>query len=176
MVEIINYISKLVIPVFILFVALYGFRKKVKLYESFVTGAKEGFEISLRILPYIIAIFVAVKGFQASGAFDLLKSFFSSIFTFLNIPLEIFGVALLKPLSHSATLGVFLDILKTTGPDSLTSKISAVIMGSAETTFYVLAIYLGSVGIKKAKYLVPVCVISDIVGILIAILIVKLIF
>ncbi|HCJ66094.1 MAG TPA: spore maturation protein [Elusimicrobia bacterium] len=174
MVEIINYFSKLVIPLFILFVVLYGYKSKVKLYESFVSGAKEGFEISLRVLPYIVAILIAVKGFQASGAFDLLKKGFSSLFTFLNIPAEIFGIALLKPLSNSAAVGVFVDILKTSGADSLVAKISAVILGSAETTFYVLAVYLGSVGIKKSKYLVPVCIISDLIGIIIAIFVVKI--
>ena len=85
-------------------------------------------------------------------------------------------MALIKPLSGSASLGLFTDIVKTTGPDSLASRLSAVIMGSAETTFYVLAVYLGAVGIKKTRYLVPVCLVSDAVGILLAILIVKWLF
>ncbi len=174
MLETLNYLSKLVIPLFILFVVLYGYKSKVKLYESFVSGAKEGFEISLRVLPYIVAILIAVKGFQASGAFDLLKKGFGGLFIFLNIPAEIFGIALLKPLSNSAATGVFVDILKTSGADSLAGKISAVILGSAETTFYVLAVYLGSVGIKKSKYLVPVCIISDLIGIIVAVFVVKM--
>ena len=93
-----------------------------------------------------------------------------------DIPLEAISMALIKPLSGSASLGLFTDIVKTTGPDSLASRLSAVIMGSAETTFYVLAVYLGAVGIKKTRYLVPVCLVSDAVGILLAILIVKLLF
>lgn len=174
--EIIHFISRLVIPIFILFVLAYGFYKKVRVYDSFVSGAKEGINIVIRIFPYLLAIFVAIKSFQVSGAFDFIKVLFSGIFKILNIPLEVISISLIKPLSGSASLGVFTEIVKTTGPDSLASRISAVIMGSAETTFYILAVYLGAVGIKKTKYLIPVCVISDIVGIIIAIIIVKLIF
>ncbi|MFH1259028.1 MAG: nucleoside recognition domain-containing protein [Elusimicrobiota bacterium] len=174
--RVINYLSQLVIPLFILFVIVYGFLKKVRVYDSFISGAKDGINIVLQIFPYILAIFIAVKSFQASGAFDFVKNMFSGVFLFLKIPLEVISIALIKPLSGSASIGVFTEVVKTTGPDSLAGKISAVIMGSAETTFYVLAVYLGSVGIKKTKYLVPVCVIADIVGIILAVVIVKLIF
>lgn len=167
-------ISQLIIPIFILFVVIYGFIKKVRLYESFINGAKNGVDIILRIFPYILAIFVAVKAFQSSGVFDFIKNFLNPIFTLLGIPIETLYIAIIKPLSGSASVGVFTEIVKTTGADSLASKISAVIIGSAETTFYVLAVYLGSVGIKKTKYLVPVCVISDIIGIIIAIIVVKI--
>jgi len=172
----INFISQLIIPMFIFFVVLYGFYKKVRVYDSFISGAKDGINIVLRIFPYLLAIFVAVKSFQASGAFDFVKDVFSGIFLILNIPIEVVSISIIKPLSGSASLAVFADIVKSAGPDSLASRISAVIMGSAETTFYILAVYLGAVGIKKTKYLVPVCIISDILGIIIAIIIVKLIF
>lgn len=168
-------ISQLIIPLFIFFVVIYGVIKKVRVYDSFINGAKSGFEIILRIFPYILAIFVAIRGFQASGAFEFIKNLCLPIFNFIGVPIEVLSIAIIKPLSGSASTGVFTDIVKTTGADSLASKISAVIMGSAETTFYVLAVYLGSVGIKKTKYLVPVCVISDIIGIIIAIVVVKLI-
>lgn len=174
MIEAINYISKITIPAFILFVILYGFKSKVRLYESFVSGAKEGFEISLRILPYIVAILIGVKCFHASGAFESLKLILSPLFNILGIPIEILGVALFKPLSHTATVGFFVELLKQVGADSLASRISAVIMGSAETTFYVIAVYLGSVGIRKTRYLVPVCLISDTFGIFLSATIVKI--
>jgi len=174
--KVIYYISQLIIPLFILFVILYGFIKKIRVYDSFISGAKDSVNIVLKIFPYILAIFIAVKSFQASGAFDFLKNIFASIFQLLNIPVEVISISIIKPLSGSASLGVFTEIVKTTGPDSLASRISAVIMGSAETTFYILAVYLGALGIKKTKYLIPVCVISDVVGIIIAIIIVKLIF
>jgi spore maturation protein B len=163
-----------IIPLFILFTIAYGFAKKVPVYDSFVTGAKEGIDIILGIFPYVLAIFIMVKTFQASGAHDFIKGLFSLAASPLNIPVEVFSVAMVKPLSNAATLSIFTEILKTTGPDSLASLMAAVIMGSAETTFYVLAVYLGAVGIKNARYLVAVCLTADVVGIIIAILIVRL--
>ena len=172
----INFISMLIIPVFILFAVLYGVIKKVRVYDSFVSGAKDGINVTLKIFPYLLAIFVVVKSFQASGAFDFIRGLLSGVFVYVNVPSEVISVAIVKPLSGSASTAVFTDIVKTTGPDSLASRMSAVIMGSAETTFYVLAVYLGAVGIKRTKYLVPVCVIADIVGIIIAVFVVRLIF
>jgi len=166
----------MIIPVFLLLVVGYGVGKKVRVYDCFVSGAKEGITVVVKIFPYLLAIFVAVKSFQASGAFDFTKELFRGLFTACNVPIEVVGLAILKPLSGSASLAVFTNIVKTTGADSLASMISAVIMGSAETTFYVLAVYLGAVGIKKTRYLVSVCVISDIVGMIIAIGVVKIFF
>jgi spore maturation protein B len=171
-----NFISQLIIPVFVLFVVTYGIIKKVRLYDSFVSGAKDGIDIIIRIFPYILAIFLAIKLFQASGVYDFIKTLFSGVSGILKIPPEIFSIAIIKPLSGSASLGIFTDIVKTTGPDSIASIMAAVIIGSAETTFYVVAVYIGAVGIKKIKYLIPVCLIADVVGILIAITVVKLMF
>jgi spore maturation protein B len=172
----VHLISQLIIPVFILLVLVYGLAKKVRVYDCFVSGAKDGITVMLKIFPYLLAIFIAVKSFQASGAFDFAKELFRGLFIAFHVPIEVIAIAVIKPLSGSASLGVFSDIVKTTGPESLASMISAVVMGSAETTFYVLAVYLGAVGIKRTRYLVPVCVISDIVGIVIAVIVVKLFF
>jgi spore maturation protein B len=175
-VKIINLLSSLLIPFFILFAVTYGFIKKVNVYNSFVSGAKDGIDVVVRIFPYILAIFIAVKSFQASGAYDAVKSIFAYIPQSWNIPPEVFSLAILKPLSGTASLGIFTEIIKLTGPDSLATLIAAVIIGSAETTFYVLAVYLGAVGIKKAKYLVGVCITADIIGIGIAIIVTKFFF
>lgn len=169
-------ISQFAIPVFLLFTVLYGVFKKVRVYDSFVGGAREGLAVIVKIFPYLLAIFVAVKAFQASGAFDILRQALSGSFTALGIPPEVLPVAIIKPLSGSASTAVFTDIVRTTGPDSLASRISAVIIGSAETTFFVLAVYLGAVNIRRTKYLVPVCLIADGVGIIVAIAVVKLMF
>ena len=172
----VQFISQLIIPLFILLVVGYGWAKKVRVYDSFVAGAKDGISVVMKIFPYLLAIFVVVKGFQASGAFDFSRDLFRGILLYFNIPLEVISIAIIKPLSGSASIGVFTDIVKTTGPDSLASRMAAVIMGSAETTFYILAVYLGAVGIKKTRYLVPVCVLADIVGIVIAISVVRILF
>lgn len=164
------------IPAFILFTVIYGFAKGVPVYDSFVSGAKDGIGIIIGIFPYVLAIFIAVKTFEASGAHDFIKRMFAFAATPLHIPAEVFSVAIVKPFSNAASIGIFTEILKTNGPDSLGSIMAAVIMGSAETTFYVLAVYLGAVGIKKTKYLVPVCLLADTAGIIIAIILVKLLF
>lgn len=174
MIEYVNYLSLLIIPLFILFTILYGSLKKVRVYDSFVAGAKEGPGIILNIFPYLLTIFVAIKGFQASGAFDFVKNAFYQLFAFMDIPIEVISMAIIKPLSGSASTALFTDIVKTTGPDSAATKITAVIMGSAETTFYVLAVYLGAVGIRKTRYLVPVCLAADFVGIVVAVTVARL--
>ncbi|HSR10943.1 MAG TPA: nucleoside recognition domain-containing protein [Thermodesulfobacteriota bacterium] len=172
----INAISQAIIPLFILFAVLYGVISKIRVFDCFISGAKDGAGVVIRIFPYVLAIFIAVSAFQASGALDFLKAGVAPVFSFFNFPLEVIPLAIVKPLSGTSAIAVFTDIVKTTGPDSIASLTSAVIIGSAETTFYVLAVYLGAVGIKRTRYLVPVCVISDLVGIAIAIAIVKLLF
>jgi spore maturation protein B len=172
----INILSQYLIPVFVLFAVVYGFIKKVPVYDSFVSGAKDGISIIMGIFPYVLAIFIVVKTFEASGTHDFVKRIFSLFSGPLNIPPEVFSIAIVKPFSNAASLGIFTEILKSSGPNSLGSIAAAVIMGSAETTLYVLAVYLGAVGIKKTKYLVPVCIIADFMGIVIAIIIVKLMF
>ncbi len=170
------FISQMAIPAFILFAVLYGAWKKVRVYDSFVAGAREGLGVMAKIFPFLLAIFVAVKAFQASGVFELARQYLSGSFAALGVPPEVLSVALVKPLSGSAATAIFTDIVKTAGPDSLAGRISAVIVGSAETTFYVLAVYLGAVSIVRTRYLVPVCLIADGMGIVIAIAVVKFMF
>jgi len=172
----IAFVSQFAIPGFILFTVLYGAFKKVRVYDCFVEGAKESLQVVVNIFPYLLAIFIAVKAFQASGVFDFLKAGIASSLTAIGIPPEALSVALIKPLSGSASMALFTEIVKTAGPDSTASRLSGVIMGSAETTFYVLAVYLGAVGIRNTRYLVPVCVIADALGIVIAVLVVKIFF
>jgi len=174
--ENISFLFQGLIPAFIFFTVIYGFAKGVPVYDSFVSGAKDGIGIIIGIFPYVLAIFIAVKTFDASGAQDFIKQIFSTVAAPLHLPPEVFSVAMVKPFSNAASLGFFTEILKSTGPDSLASMMSAVIMGSAETTFYVLAVYLGAVGIKKTKYLVPVCLAADATGVVIAIILVKLLY
>jgi len=176
MIEYVNYLSLLIIPLFILFAILYGVFKKIRVYDSFVAGAKEGPGIILNIFPYLLTIFVAIKGFQASGAFDYIKAGFYHLFAFTGIPIEVISMAIIKPLSGSASTALFTDIVKTTGPNSMATKMTAVIMGSAETTFYVLAVYLGAISIKKTRYLVPVCLVADVVGVVVAVTVARYLY
>jgi spore maturation protein B len=171
-----SFVIQALIPVFILFTVIYGSARGVRVYDSFVSGAKDGIGIIIGLFPYVLAIFIVVKTFEASGAHDFIKGMFVLATGPLHLPPEVFSVALVKPFSNAASLGIFTEIVKTTGPDSLVSTMAAVIMGSAETTFYVLAVYLGAIGIKKTKYLVPVCLVADTMGIIVAIILVKLMY
>jgi len=174
--ELIGKSTTYIIPLFILAAVIYGSMRKVKVYDSFISGAKDGLQVVIRIFPYLLAIFIAVKAFQASGALDLIRQFGGPILARFGVPSDIISLCLVKPLSGSASLAVFTDIVKTTGANSMASRIAAVIVASAETTFYVIAVYLGAVSIKKTRYLVPVCLIADIAGMIFAVLVVRLLF
>ena len=172
-----NQISRYIIPFLLVGIPFYGLIiKKVKVYESFVDGAKEGFEISLKIIPYLVAILVAIGMFRASGAMEQLIYFLTPILNIIGFPPENLPLAIMRPLSGSGSLGLFTDLVNQYGVDSIYTKIGATMFGSTETTFYVLAVYFGSVGIRKSRYALAAGLIVDIVGILSAVYICKILF
>lgn len=157
-------ISLYILPFMIICILTAGVIKKVPVYEEFIEGAKDGFKVSISIIPYLVAIIVAVSMFKASGAIDILKHFTSGL-----LPPDIIPLIITRPLSGSAALGVFSNIVDTLGADSYTAKLAAIMVGSSETTFYVLAVYFGSVGIKKLRYALLTGIIGDVTSILLAI-------
>ena len=161
--------SLYILPLMILLILTMGILKKVPLYEEFVEGAKDGFKVSVSIIPYLVAIIVGISMFKASGAIDIITSCVGGILSKLSIPVETVPIMITRSLSGSATLGLFSDIAKDFGPDSYVTKLAAVMVGSSETTFYVLAVYFGSVGIKKFRYALLTGIIADITGIVLAI-------
>lgn len=169
-------LSILAIPALILFIVIYGAIKKVKIYEVFIEGAKEGFNIGVKIIPYLVAMLVAIGIFRTSGAMEILTFLLSPITDLINMPAETLPMALMRPLSGSGALGLMTEIIKANGPDSLIGRMVSVMMGSGETTFYVLAIYFGSVGVSRTRHAVPAGIIADIVGILMSVWLVNLIF
>jgi spore maturation protein B len=176
LIDIIQTISVIAIPALVLFIVVYGAIKKVKIYGTFVEGAKEGFNVGVRIIPYLVAMLVAIGIFRASGAMDILAWLVSPITLLIGMPAEALPMAIMRPLSGSGALGVMSEIIKTHGADSLIGRMVSVMMGSGETTFYVLAVYFGSVGISKTRHAVPAGIIADIVGILMSVWLVNLIF
>ena len=171
-----NLFSKIVIPVFIVFVVFYGFKKKINIYESFLEGAKEGLLISFNIFPSIIAMVFAINIFLDSNfVYDVL-GFFSPLLKFINIPIEIMPMAILRPISGTASLAIMNDIFINYGPDSYIGRIASVLQGCTDTTIYVLALYFSSVGIKKIRYSLGVGLFADLVGITVAFLITMLFF
>lgn len=171
-----NLFSKIVIPVFIVFVVFYGFKKKINIYESFLEGAKEGLIISFNIFPSIIAMVFAINIFLDSNfVYDVL-GFFSPLLKFINIPIEIMPMAILRPISGTASLAIMNDIFINYGPDSYIGRLASVLQGCTDTTIYVLALYFSSIGIKKIRYSLGVGLFADLVGITVAFLITMLFF
>ena len=172
-----NQISKYIIPFLLVGIPFYGLIiKKIKVYESFVDGAKDGFDIALRIIPYLVAILVAIGMFRASGAMELFISFISPILNMIGFPPENVPLAMMRPLSGSGSLGLFTDLVNEYGTESIFTKIGATMFGSTETTFYVLAVYFGSVGIRKSRHALVAGLIADAVGVIAAVYIFKVIF
>ena len=169
-------ISLAILPTMILIILLCGIIKKVPVYEEFVEGAKDGFKVSVTIIPYLVALIVAVSMFRASGAMDWLTYNFKFMLDFLSIPADIIPVMFTRSLSGSATLGLFSEIAQTHGAEAFITKLAAVMVGSSETTFYVLSVYFGSIGIKKFRYALLTGIIADITGIVLAIAVAKMFF
>lgn len=164
------------LPAIIFVILVWALVKKVPVYETFVEGAKDGVDVTLRIVPYLTAIVVAVAMFRASGALDMLSNCLSSVLTKINVPSDILPLAIVRSLSGSAALGVFSDIASQNPPDSYVTKLGAIMLGSSETTFYVLAVYFGAVGIKKVRYALWTGLIADALGIIGAIVVANLFF
>jgi spore maturation protein B len=164
---------KFVVPLLLVFCPIYGLIKRVPVYEEFVNGAKEGFQVAIRIMPYLIAILFAIGMFRASGAMDWLISGLRPVLGPLGIPPEILPMAITRPLSGGGSLAILADTIKAHGVDSPFSRISAVMYGACETTFYVIAVYFGAVGIKKTRHAVPAGLIADAAGVLLSVYIVK---
>lgn len=171
--EILNLVSVWILPAVILVILISGFIKKVPVYEAFTEGAKEGLTISVKIIPYLVAIMAAVSMLRASGAIEWLAEILKTPLEYLKIPADTLPLMLTRSLSGGATLGVFSDIVNANGANSYASCLAAVITGSSETTFYVLSVYFGAIGIKKFRHAVLTGILADIIGIIAAIFICK---
>lgn len=168
--------SNYAIPFLLLVIPILGFAKKVKVYEAFVEGAKDGFTVAIKIIPFLVAILVAIGMFRASGAMDYFVYLLSPITNLIGMPAETLPVALMRPLSGSGTLGIVTELMNEHGPDSFIGRLSSTMFGSTETTFYVLAVYFGAVGIKKSRHAVAAGLIGDVVGLLMAVFICRIVF
>lgn len=174
--QLITIISAWILPILIVFILLYGTFKKVPTYESFVEGGKEGISISLSIIPYLVGMLAAIAIFRASGAMDAVIGLIKPLITVLGVPSEIVPLAIIRPISGNAALGMTSDLIATYGADSLIGRLAATIQGSADTTFYVLTVYFGAVGIKKMGDALKVGLLADLVGFIAAIVVVIFIF
>jgi Uncharacterized membrane protein len=173
---VINFISILAIPLMIAIFLGWGFFKKVRVYEVFVEGAKDGFHTAIRIIPYLVAMLFAIGIFRASGAMDVLISIITPLTNLIGMPPDALPMALMRPLSGSGSLGIMTELMKVHGPDSFIGVLASTLYGSSETTFYILAVYFGSVNIKNTRHAVPVGLLADLAGMLAAVFICRILF
>ena len=169
-------ISNFIIPFLVFLVVLYGIMHKVDVYDAFIEGAKESFEMIFTMFPCMLGMILGINIFLKSGILDLAFKLLNPLLTLLKIPFEVIPMALMRPISGSTSLALLNNILKTLNPDSLIGKMASVIQGSTDTTFYVLTLYFGSIGIKKIRYALFAGLFADFIGIMSAIILSNLVF
>jgi len=175
-IRLVKTISLLAVPFLLSLFPLYAALRRIKVYEEFVEGAKEGFQVAVRIIPYLVAMLVAVAMFRASGGIDMLTNALRPVLDLIHFPPELVPMSLIRPLSGSGSLGIFTEMVTKFGPDHILTRTAGTIYGSTETTFYVLAVYFGAVGIKRTRHAVAAGLVADAVGILASVFICKMMF
>lgn len=176
MMEWANYISSAMFLLFIVGIPCYAAIKKINVFDAFIVGAKQGFETSVNIIPYLVAMMVAIGMLRASGFFSLLNQLLAPLLHTIGMPSELLPLALLRPFSGSASTGVMAELIHQHGGDSMIAKMAATMMGSTETTFYVIAVYFGSIGIRRTRHAIPVGLIADLSGVIAAVFICRYLF
>lgn len=169
-------LSAFAIPSLVAMVFMYGHKKGVKVYEVFVEGAGEGLKTSLRILPYLIAILMAIGIFRSSGAMDILLIILRVPAGLFGIPAEVMPLVLIRPFSGNGALGVLGEIFSIYGPDSFAGRVASTVMGSTETIFYTVAVYFGAIGIRDIRHVLPAAFVADLAGVIASVVVCKLIF
>lgn len=174
--SIMNTISLWALPFIIILILTIGLYKKIPLYEVFTDGAKDGFKVAVNIIPYLVAIIVGISMFRASGIIEFIGKISAPLLSHFNVPADVIPVMLVRSLSGSAALGVFSDIANNLGPNAYATKLAAVMVGSSETTLYILAVYFGSIKISKVRYALIVGLLADLIGIIAAIAVCNVLF
>lgn len=176
MTEIMNTVSAWAIPVLVVVVVAYAAWKRVPVFETFVEGGKEGFAIAVDLIPYMVAMLVGLGIFRESGAFDLLVKLLNPLTSLLGIPGEVLPLAIMRPISGNGALAIAAETMQRYGPDSLLGLIACTMQGSTDTTFYILTVYFGSVGVRNARYSLKTGLLADITGFLVSVYVCKLVF
>jgi spore maturation protein B len=172
----VSLLSLWAIPVIISFILVYGWWRRVAVYETFIEGAKGGLGTTIKILPHLVAMMVAITLFRESGALDLLLKAMQPLLNLLHVPAEIVPLALLRPLSGTGSLALTTDIISQYGPDSMLGRLASTMQGSTDTTLYVLTVYFGAVGIRNGAYALKVGLWSDLAGVIASLIVVYLVF
>lgn len=165
-----------VIPGLILVIFVYAYAKGVQVFDTFVEGAKEGFLMAIKLIPYLVGIYVSVGIFRESGAIDILVTILSPVLKVVKAPADALFLSVVRTLSGPAAVGMMLEIFDAHGPDSFIGRLASTLIGSTDTTFYIIAVYFGSVGIKKTRHSVTAGVLADFAGFVASVYIVRKIF
>ena len=171
-----NIISKLILPLIVLIIIIYGTKKKINVYDTFITGAKESFDITIKLFPNLLAMILGINIFVKSKVLESILGTINPILELIKIPKELIPLAILRPISGSSGIALLSTIIEQYGTDNIISKMASVMQGSTDTTLYILTLYFGSVGIKKTKYALKVGLLADLIGIISAIIISRLMF
>jgi len=174
--EALDAISRWALPLLVAGIPLYALARRVDVYGAFVAGARQGFETAVRVIPPLVAIVVALGMLRASGALDLFAGAVAPLTRALGIPAPVLPLVVVRPLSGSGALGVLGDVLRSEGPESYAGRLASVMQGSTETTFYVLAVYMGAVGVTRPRHALPAALVADAVGFAASVLAVRLAF
>jgi spore maturation protein B len=172
----ISLISIFILPAILVGFPLYGLIRRVPVYETFIEGAKEGFGVAVRIIPYLVAILFAIAMFRASGAMDFLVGVLDPVLGVIGFPAEVLPMAIVRPLTGSGSAGLVVDMIDRYGEDSIFVKMAAVMFGSSETTFYVIAVYFGAVGIRRTRHAIAAGLTADVAAALLSVWVVRLFF
>jgi spore maturation protein B len=164
------------IPLVVAGIPLHALTRKVKVYPVFVEGAKEGFQVAVRVIPPLVAVVVALGMLRASGAMDGLAALLAPLTSRIGIPASVLPMVLVRPLSGGAALGVVADVLRSEGPESYAGRLASVMAGSTETTFYVLAVYFGAVGVTRYRQALPAALLADLAGFAASVVAVRFLF
>ncbi|NLV15906.1 MAG: spore maturation protein [Syntrophomonadaceae bacterium] len=174
--SILNTISRWAIPALLLLIPLWGMLRKVPVYEAFVEGAEEGFSTAVKVIPFLVGMLVAISVFRASGALDVISQACEPLLVRVGAPSEVLPLAFMRPFSGNGVLGMATELMKTFGPDSFIGRLASTMQGTTDTTFFVLTVYFGSVGVVRYKYAVFTGLLADITGLLASIYICNVLF
>lgn len=169
-------ISNLIIPFMVLYIIIYGVKKRVNVYDEFLDGASESFPMIAKIFPCLLAMMLGVNIFLKSGVLNFILNFLNPFFEMIKIPIQVLPMMIMRPISGTSSLAILNNLFADFGPDSLIGRLGSIIQGSTDTTFYVLTLYFGSVGIKKIRYSLIAGLFADLVGIIASIIVVHLFF
>lgn len=176
LIALVNFLSVWVIPAFIAVVILYALARRVSVFDAFVEGAREGFGMAIRLIPFLVGMLVAIGLFRDSGAMDLLVKALTPVLSRVQVPPEILPLAIMRPISGSSALAITTEILKSNGPDSLLGRMASTMQGSTDTTLFVITVYFGAVGIRRARHALAVGLLADLCGFIAAVAICRAVF